>query len=117
MIAPDGAQFSDDGNYWWDGETWQPVTGTSGDGSSGDAGVETGTRSEDGNYWWDGIAWQPVEAEALASAAVGPEQPMDWSQFPEIARVLHYGEDIDVYLADLGVDPNIMCDDEPFANA
>lgn len=22
---PDGAQLSDDGNYWWDGSQWQPV--------------------------------------------------------------------------------------------
>jgi hypothetical protein len=23
--VPDGAQLSDDGNYWWDGNQWQPV--------------------------------------------------------------------------------------------
>lgn len=22
---PEGAQRSDDGHYWWDGESWQPV--------------------------------------------------------------------------------------------
>ena len=22
---PQGAQFSEDGNYWWDGSQWQPV--------------------------------------------------------------------------------------------
>ena len=25
--VPDGAQLSDDGNWWWDGEQWQPVSG------------------------------------------------------------------------------------------
>jgi hypothetical protein len=25
--VPEGAQLSDDGQYWWDGETWQPVEG------------------------------------------------------------------------------------------
>ena len=24
--VPDGAQLSDDGRWWWDGENWQPVT-------------------------------------------------------------------------------------------
>ncbi len=25
MSVPDGAQLSEDGNYWWDGTEWQPV--------------------------------------------------------------------------------------------
>ena len=29
--VPDGAQLSDDGNYWWDGNQWQPVAGQDGD--------------------------------------------------------------------------------------
>ena len=93
------------------------MTGTSDAGSTG--GAETGSRSEDGNFWWDGVAWQPVEADPLAAqtSTADYEQPMDWGEFPEIARLLHYGEDIDVYLTDLGIDPNIMRDDEPFANA
>jgi hypothetical protein len=26
--APDGAQLSEDGHWWWDGAQWQPVDGT-----------------------------------------------------------------------------------------
>ena len=28
--VPEGAQLSDDGNYWWDGNEWQPVQGGGG---------------------------------------------------------------------------------------
>ena len=45
--VPDGAQLSDDGQWWWDAqnETWQPVeggggSGDSGGGGGGDAGEE-----------------------------------------------------------------------------
>jgi hypothetical protein len=82
--VPDGAQYSEDGKWWWDGENWQAV--------------EAAVAGGDGGY-------------------SDPNEPMDWGQFPELARMIHYGEDIDVYLQDLGVDPNIMCDDEPIANA
>ncbi len=27
---PEGAQLSKDGNYWWDGNEWQPVQGQAG---------------------------------------------------------------------------------------
>ncbi len=33
--VPEGATISDDGQWWWDGENWQPVEG-GGDGSGGD---------------------------------------------------------------------------------
>lgn len=29
--APEGAQLSDDGQWWWDGEAWQPVSPPSSD--------------------------------------------------------------------------------------
>ncbi|WP_436497163.1 hypothetical protein [Actinokineospora sp. HUAS TT18] len=35
--VPEGAQLSDDGQWWWDGEQWQPVEGT--DGSGGEEGA------------------------------------------------------------------------------
>jgi hypothetical protein len=34
MTVPEGAQLSDDGNYWWDGTDWQPT----GNAATGDAG-------------------------------------------------------------------------------
>ncbi len=35
--VPEGAQLSEDGQWWWDGEQWQPVGGA----SSETAGQET----------------------------------------------------------------------------
>jgi len=59
--APAGAvQMSDDGNYWWDGQTWR------------DAAHETppmAQRSGDGTLWWDGRTWRPVPQ------AGQPDQP------------------------------------------
>jgi hypothetical protein len=103
MDVPEGAQRSEDGKWWWDGTDWQPV-----EGAQSTAPAE-GQLSEDGKWRWDGSDWQPIDN--------GQDQPVDWSQFPELARVLQYGTDVDVYLQDLGVDPTVMSDDEPFANA
>ena len=36
--VPDGAQLSDDGQYWWDGNQWQPVDQGSSDAPSGGPG-------------------------------------------------------------------------------
>src|SRR5438445_1327538 len=59
--APAGAvQMSDDGNYWWDGQTWR------------DAAHETppmAQRSGDGTLWWDGRTWRTVPQ------AGQPDQP------------------------------------------
>jgi hypothetical protein len=49
---PEGAQLSEDGNYWWDGSEWQPVEGQSGQAGEvtaehlepvGDIGAEPGS--------------------------------------------------------------------------
>jgi hypothetical protein len=69
---PTGAPRSEDGQWWWDGAQWQPV-------SSPTAGAETGAVatapatagqvSDDGQWRWDGTAWQPAHAEAAVPAA------------------------------------------------
>lgn len=44
-------QFSQDGNYWWDGQAWR------------DASREvppSAQRTSDGTLWWDGRTWRPV---------------------------------------------------------
>jgi hypothetical protein len=44
-------QMSDDGSYWWDGQSWR------------DAAHDvppSAERSSDGYYWWDGRTWRPV---------------------------------------------------------
>ena len=37
---PDGAQISDDGQWWWDGEQWQPIEGGDSDSGGGDGGEQ-----------------------------------------------------------------------------
>ncbi len=54
---PGEPQFSQDGNYWWDGQAWR------------DASREvppSAQRTSDGTLWWDGRTWRPVPQ---------PEQP------------------------------------------
>ncbi len=39
MVSNDDVQYSDDGQWWWDGEQWQPVDGEAdGDGGEVDSG-------------------------------------------------------------------------------
>jgi hypothetical protein len=40
--VPDGAQLSDDGQWWWDGEQWQPVEGGSAAPGSGSSAAPPG---------------------------------------------------------------------------
>ena len=35
--VPEGAQLSDDGQYWWDGENWQLVEGAAGAGETAES--------------------------------------------------------------------------------
>jgi hypothetical protein len=61
MTVPEGAQLSDDGNYWWDGTDWQPT----GNAETGYAGTgEAGTGDASG-----GIA----DALAQQGIAIAPE--------------------------------------------
>lgn len=101
MPVPEGAQLSEDGNYWWDGSDWQLVE------QKGAGGTEVGTRSEDGNYWWDGSDWQPVDtSEGGAGTCVigfvdvtmdgqslgmGPRVIIDVNDNPDGHHVLHEG--------------------------
>jgi hypothetical protein len=43
MTMPEGAQVSEDGNYWWDGANWQLVAGAGGAGA--DAGADAGAQA------------------------------------------------------------------------
>jgi hypothetical protein len=56
-------QMSNDGNYWWDGQTWR------------DALHEvppSAQRSGDGALWWDGQTWRPVPQAAPPSDPAPP---------------------------------------------
>ncbi len=50
-MASGGVQMSDDGYYWWDGQTWQDASL---------AAPAQAQRSADGTQWFDGKNWRPV---------------------------------------------------------
>lgn len=72
------AARSPDGQYWWDGQQWRPMSqGTSPMGQTASAMNQasiplrlqsgaamavdpTAPRSPDGQYWWDGLQWRPL---------------------------------------------------------
>lgn len=58
MTVPEGAQLSDDGNYWWDGTDWQPTGGTGEDGDSAVGGGLADALAQ------QGIAIAPEAADA-----------------------------------------------------
>ena len=70
MAIPEGAQVSEDGQYWWDGEHWQAVTDDVA-GAGGEA--QDGMLSEDGNYRWDANqrTWQAIDVSAAGGAGAG----------------------------------------------
>ena len=59
MTVPEGAQLSDDGNYWWDGTDWQPT------GNAGAGDAETG----DGSGLADALAQQGIAIAPEAADA------------------------------------------------
>jgi hypothetical protein len=58
MTVPEGAQLSDDGNYWWDGTDWQPTGNTGEDGGSAAGGGLADALAQ------QGIAIAPEAADA-----------------------------------------------------
>ena len=50
-MAPAGVQMSEDGRFWWDGQSWKDVE---------QEAPPSAQRSSDGSYWWDGGNWRPV---------------------------------------------------------
>jgi hypothetical protein len=84
-IMPADAPRSEDGQWWWDGSQWQPVTGhgaaasdagQQSQGAAAEASAETlGQLSDDGQWRWDGPQWQPAHAgaaDAAGSTAASP---------------------------------------------
>jgi hypothetical protein len=49
--APAGVQMSEDGRYWWDGQTWKDAEHEA---------PPSAQRSGDGTQWWDGKSWRAV---------------------------------------------------------
>jgi len=54
-LVATGPRMSDDGHYWWDGQTWREA--------SRDVPPDA-LRSEDGAYWWDGSSWRLIDQPA-----------------------------------------------------
>jgi hypothetical protein len=111
--ASAGVQYSEDGNYWWDGNAWQPVgdqqQGPSGSSSSSGAPSSSSGAtqySEDGKFWWDGNAWQPVDGQAGGAAdSQQGEAPIDWSKYPTIEGLTRVST-VDEWLQHIGLDPS-----------
>ncbi|MFC4858465.1 hypothetical protein [Actinophytocola glycyrrhizae] len=69
MTVPEGAQLSDDGNYWWDGSDWQPTGNAEGGAGLVDAltqqGIAIAPEAADATYiqqiamhvnsWYEGL--------------------------------------------------------------
>ena len=51
-------RLSPDGQYWWDGATWQ---------NTDHAVPPMVTRTPDGYHWWDGARWRPARAGVSAT--------------------------------------------------
>src|SRR4029077_15419416 len=83
-VMPADAPRSEDGQWWWDGAQWQPVTEDAGAGTRTAApadlqsarGTSTptssdavGQLSDDGQWRWDGTEWQPAQAGAATLAS------------------------------------------------
>jgi hypothetical protein len=69
-VMPADAPRSEDGQWWWDGAHWQPVTQDAGAGTRSAAPADAvGQLSDDGQWRWDGAGWQPAQAGAAAGAS------------------------------------------------
>jgi hypothetical protein len=83
---PEGAQRSDDGQWWWDGSQWQPVEGAQGEGG----------QSPEGGQGEGGQGQREVTAEDLmVYNDTGPE-PGDDSSCTEEHKEYFKGEVIPV---------------------
>jgi hypothetical protein len=51
---PAGVQMSEDGRYWWDGQSWKDAEHEA---------PPSAQRSSDGMQWWDGKSWRAVPGE------------------------------------------------------
>jgi hypothetical protein len=105
--ASAGVQYSEDGQFWWDGTDWQPVD-TGGSSSGSDSTTESSERvfSEDGQFWWDGTDWQPVEEQTTDGGDGETSEPeIDFSHYPLIQGIFE-STSVDEWLQYIGVEPD-----------
>jgi hypothetical protein len=96
--VPEGAQRSEDGQWWWDGEQWQPVGGADSSSPSSSTDASSEASSEYASY--------------DTSSSEQTTNQFNADDFPSLARVLYFGEDVDGYLQDLGIDTSDLDSDE-----
>jgi hypothetical protein len=93
--VPDGAPLSEDGQWWWDGNDWQPIDGQP-QSSSAESGSEQSFSSEPED---------PSERRV----------PFDPSEFPTLMMYAEF-ESMDDLARQIGIDPSILqTDDESVA--
>jgi hypothetical protein len=106
--ASAGVQYSEDGQYWWDGADWQPVdTGGSDSTSTDSTSTDSGEKqySEDGQYWWDGSDWQPVQDQSVDEIETTGEPEIDWSNYP-LLQGIYESTSVDEWLQYIGLEPD-----------
>jgi hypothetical protein len=127
--VPQDAPRSEDGQWWWDGSQWQPISGAanSGDATTSSAAAPasssdpaqtpatpaSGQLSDDGQWQWDGSQWQPVQPgggqSGSGSGSGSGEQAINQSDYPELAALSKADpNNFDAYLQSMGIDPQIF---------
>jgi hypothetical protein len=121
MAAPEGAQLSPDGYYYWDGQAWQPVDGaaSAGDGSGGSGAGGAGGSSSTAGPGGGGGSATPVN---VMYQVAGMSQPADhacWAT--SFAVVINYRDGSNLTPADVsnavGVDITAVESWEDVTNA
>jgi len=78
MTMPDGAQVSEDGNYWWDGNDWQLVGGgQDGQVAGGGSGASDGGQS--GGADPGDSSTEPVDIGYSVSLVAQPTESSCWA--------------------------------------
>ena len=108
--ASAGVQYSEDGQYWWDGADWQPVDTGGSDSGTDSTSTDSGEKqySEDGQYWWDGSDWQPVDPDGKTEAGdfgETTEPEIDWSNYP-LLQGIYESNSVDEWLQYIGLEPD-----------
>jgi hypothetical protein len=105
--ASAGVQYSEDGQFWWDGTDWQPVdTGEADAGAGSTTDSSERVFSEDGQFWWDGTDWQPVEEQTTDGGDGETSEPeIDFSNYPLIQGIFD-STSVEEWLQYIGVEPD-----------
>lgn len=90
--VPEGAQVSDDGQWWWDGQAWQPVTPASESGGAESGGAESGAAAGAD----DRAAAREAEGLPASLDDVTAEQREKYIGEPTMAAYVEVQNEVDV---------------------